>query len=104
MTAVDLSSLKDKTAIPGEPVEVETAFLVILRGNGVVQATPDINVPITPQRVVTMDEMQMACQRVADDAQATKVAQLVQMGMQQVAQRAMSQAQGQQIAQGLKLR
>ena len=101
--AIDLSEL-GKEAGRREPIEVDAAFMVVIRDGGrVVQASPDINAPIVPKREVTLDEMQTAARRVYDDIQATKTANLVQMGMQQAAARAMDNADAQAIAQKLRL-
>jgi hypothetical protein len=105
MATIDLGALKDKAAAEtySEPIEVEAAFIVVVRPGGVIQASPDINAPIVPAREISIEEMQMACRRVADDIQATKTAQLVQMGMQQTAAAAFSAAEGSRIAKSLKL-
>lgn len=107
MAAVDLGALKakpkPKTTSDLEPIVVEAAFLVVIRPGGVIQASPDINAPIAPTREISIDEMQMAARRVADDIQASKTAQLVQMGMQQAATQAFNAAEGQRIAQSIKI-
>lgn len=102
MEAIDLSAMKSNPE-DRQPIEVEAAFMVIIRENGVIQASPDINAPIVPQREVSLDEMQYAARRVYDDIHATKVANLVQMGMQQAAMHAAQAAESQRIAQALKL-
>lgn len=107
MAAVDLGALKaqpnptNRSTV--EPIVVDAAFMVVIREGGLVQASPDINAPIAPRREVTMDEMGMAARRIYDDIQASKTAQIVQMGMQQAAQMAYSQVEGQRIAQSLKI-
>lgn len=106
MATVDLGALRDKPSgkdADRETIDVEAAFMVVIRPGGIIQASPDINAPVVPRREVTIDEMQIASRKVADDIQASKVAQLVQLGMQQAASMAMSQADAQRIAQSLKL-
>ncbi|MFI0265699.1 hypothetical protein [Streptomyces luteogriseus] len=102
MAAIDLSDIKPNPE-DRQPIEVEAAFMVIIRGNGIIQASPDINAPVVPQREVTLDEMQMASRRVYDDIQATKVANVVQMSVQQAASQAAQQADAQRLAQSLRL-
>ncbi|MFH9606805.1 hypothetical protein [Streptomyces sp. NPDC017448] len=101
---IDLSALKE-TPDPEnrEPIEVDAAFLVIFRGNGVVQASTDINAPVIPSRTATVDEMEMACLKIASDIMATKTAQVVHMNMQQAMAAMRDQAEGQRIAQTLNL-
>lgn len=101
MPAVDLNDLKTAPSNAREPIQVEAAFMVIIRPGGVIQASPDINAPIVPAREVTLDEMQYAARRVYDDIQATKVANVVQMSVQQAAMQAAQQADAQRIAQSL---
>lgn len=102
--AIDLSDLKESGSTgEREPIEVEAAFLVIFRGNGVVQASTDINAPIVPARTATVDEMEMAAHKIAADIQATKTAQVVGMNMQQAMSAAAQQADAQRIAQTLKI-
>lgn len=102
--AIDLSDLKDGgSQDTREPIEVEAAFLVIFRGGGVVQASTDINAPIVPSRAATVDEMEMAAHKIAADIQATKTAQVVGMNLQHAQQLAQQQAEGQRIAQALKI-
>lgn len=99
---IDLNDLQD-SGTQQPPVEVETAFLVIIRGKGVIQASMDINVPITVQREATVDEMEMAAHKIAADIQATKTAQVTQQNIQQAASQAMQQADAQRLAQNLNL-
>lgn len=104
MTAIDLGALKNAQPAEDEgPIEVEAAFIVILRGEGVVQASPDINAAIAPQRTITLDEMQMAARKIAEDIQTEKAANLVVLSMRQAANQAFSAAEGQRIAQSLKI-
>jgi hypothetical protein len=101
--AIDLSALKSNPEAR-EPIEVDAAFMVVIRDGGrVIQASPDINAPIKPQREVSLDEMQTAARRIYDDIQATKVANLVQMSVQQAAAAQLNQAQNARLAQSLKL-
>ncbi|MFE9834092.1 hypothetical protein ACFYP4_02915 [Streptomyces sp. NPDC005551] len=106
MAAVDLGALKNGGGAQTdqrEVIEVETAFMVIIRSGGIVQASPDINAPIAPDREPTIDDMQMAARRIYDDIQVTKTAQVVQMGMQQAAHQMAQQADAQRLAQSLKI-
>lgn len=100
---VDLSTLKGMPEENREPIEVEAAFMVIIREGNIVQASPDINAPIVPAREVSTDEMQMACQKVADDIQASKIAGVVQMQMMQMGAAMQQQAQSQRLMEGLNL-
>jgi hypothetical protein len=95
--AIDLSELGKKTG-DREAIEVDAAFMVVIREGGIIQASPDINAPIVPRRDVTLEEMQTAARRVYDDIQATRVANIVQANMQQAAAQAMQQAEAQRIA------
>lgn len=97
VTTIDLNDLKR------EPVEVETAFLVIFRGTGMIQAVPDINVPVLPRRTVTMDEIEIAALKIASDIQADKTAQVLHAQMGQAARAMQQQVEAAQIAQKLKL-
>lgn len=103
--AVDLGNLKNEgTQTDGrEPIEVVAAFMVVIRENGAIQASPDINAPIQPEREVTIDEMQMASQKVADDIQASKIAQIVQAQMAQTAAVMREQQNNQRLAQSLNI-
>lgn len=100
MAAVDLGDLKKAAQ---EPISVETAFLVVIRENGVIQASPDINIPVSPKRNVTMDEIETASLKIAADLQADKTASMVQVRMGQTAQAMQQQAEAAQIARSLKL-
>lgn len=93
MAAVDLSELKDKPSGEQELIEVETAFLVTIRNGMVVQASPDINQPVSPRREPTIDEMQLACRKVVDDIQASKTAHIMQAQLEQRAAMAHSAMQ-----------
>lgn len=99
MATIDLSALKAKPQEAREPIEVEAAFLVIIRPGGAVQASPDIDAPIVPSHPVTLDQMESATHRIWSDIQAGKVANIIQMGMRQ----AISAAEGQRLAQNLGL-
>lgn len=102
---LDLAGLKNKPAEeqnPG-PIEVETAFLVFVQPGGMVQVTPDIDLPVVPKRLATFDEIQMYSQKVSDDLTAEKTAQIVQMRVSQAAIAAQSQMESARIAQSLKI-
>lgn len=103
MAAIDLGALKDKPAEPEGPIEVEAAFIVVIRGPGIVQASPDINAPIAPTREISIEEMQMACRKVAEDIQMSKTANLIQVSMQQAASQAFQNAENRNLANSLRL-
>lgn len=105
MATVDLGELKNagQKAEDREPIEVEAAFMVVIRENGIIQASPDINAPIAPKREATIEEMQMAARKVYDDIQVSKTAQVVQVGMQQAMYQMTQQADAQRLAQSLKI-
>lgn len=103
--AVDLGDLKENgtQSEAREPIDVVAAFMVVIRENGAIQASPDINAPINPERDVTIDEMQMASRKVADDIQASKTAQIVQAQMAQAASMMRQQEESQRIASSLRI-
>jgi hypothetical protein len=101
VVAVDLNELKEKKDAP-ELVEVETAFLVVIRGGGMIQASPNIDQSIKPLREATVDDMQMACYKVGEDIQAMKTAQVVQMELARTAMAAQEAAANRQLMENLK--
>lgn len=85
------------------PIPVDTAFLVIRHQDGRIQVTPDINVPIVPDRPASTDEVTSLCHRVEADLHAQKVAGLVQAGMMQAAAAAREAADTQKLITSLKI-
>lgn len=86
-----------------EPIDVDTAFMVIVRDGNVIQCSGDINAPVVPRRDATVEDMEMACHKISADIQAQKTAQITQVQMMQSAAAAQQQAEANNIAQSLKL-
>jgi hypothetical protein len=79
-----------------EIVEARCAFLVYLTKEGAYVMTPDINTPLTTERLVHQDEALAACHVVAANLEAQQAAALTvqtQMGMAQAAMNARASQQ-----------
>jgi len=88
---------------PGEPMDCEVAFLVIIRPDGTATGIGDINTPVRPQRQATLNDMYGAAAQVMKDVAIMQGAQMtanaVLQGQMQIAAQAQQAMQDQKLAQ-----
>jgi hypothetical protein len=83
-----------------EIVEARCAFLVYITKEGQTVMTPDINTPLTTERLVHQDEALAACHVVAANLQAQQGAAMMMQAQMGMAQAAMNARANQEVLKG----